>query len=462
VQEGLGGRSEFVVIKAENRRTAGVRKRPAAVDPEDVLVFLIPCLQFLRINLIGVLDGSDLILLIVFLYLAFRRRLRIATPVGKWTLALCALWLASQCVTDIVRHSTFADFARGWSNIGLTFVNLAALWTLLYGRPRRLVIFGWGLATGGVLLFLASPHEELESPTLAFAWKFFFAYSMSLGVFLLAGRKECRGHWPITLAVMMGIINIALGSRAYGGICMAAAFLLFVVRVARRKNPGISRLKAGTAVALAASILLSVTGVMWAYGRAASAGVLGQDAKDKYEQESSGKYGVLLGGRTELLASLPAVYDSPILGHGSWAKDPIYIIQQHQALFLLGYQDAARLITPQDLRYGLIPAHSYFFQAWVDAGILGAVFWGWVLVMTARVLLRIYPETARLLPAAAFLVFLLLWSIPFSPYGTDGRLTFPYTFVMLMTLMDTPFRTTVRVTTTPAGRIPRTKPKRIA
>jgi O-antigen ligase len=313
-----------------------------------------------------------------------------------------------------------------------------------------------------VLLFLINPPEDLEGADLAIAWKFVFAYSVSLAVFLLAGRKECRGRWRIALAVLMGLISMALGSRNIGGECLAAAFFLFVVHVARRKNPGVSRLKAGTIVALAASILLSIAGVMWAYGRAASAGILGQDAQEKYLQESSGKYGVLLGGRTEILASFPAVYDSPILGHGSWAKDPIYIIQQHQALLLLGYKYAAMLITPAALRDGLIPAHSYLFQAWVDAGILGAVFWGWIFILAARVLLRVYPENNELLPVGAFLVFLLLWNIPFSPYGTDGRLTFPYTFVLLMTLMDTVSGKAVRAPVIIAKRKGRIRPKRIA
>lgn len=272
------------------------RKRHDNLDAVDVLVFLIPCLQLIRMKVIGVLNGSDLMLLAVFLYLALEGRLRIATAAGKRTLILCSLWLASQCVTDIVRHSAFTDYARGWSNVGLTFVNLAVLWTMLYGRPRRLALFGWGLVVGNVLLFFINPPEALVGSPEVIAWKFVFAYSVSLGVFLFASRKECRGHWPITLAVMMGIINIVQGSRSMGGVCLAAALYLFVARISRRKSPGISRLKARTAVALAASILLSVAGVMWSYGRAASAGILGEDAEQKYEQESSGKYGVLLGG----------------------------------------------------------------------------------------------------------------------------------------------------------------------
>ena len=94
------------------------------------------------------------------------------------------------------------------------------------------------------------------------------------------------------------------------------------------------------------------------------------------------------------------------------------------------------MITREELRNGFIPSHSYLFGAWVDAGILGAVFWAWVFVMTARILLRVHPANTELLPVVAFLAFLLLWNIPFSPFGTDGRLTFPYSFVLLMTLIN--------------------------
>ena len=55
-----------------------------------------------------------------------------------------------------------------------------------------------------------------------------------------------------------------------GGECLAAALYLFVTGLSRRKNPEVSRLRVRTVLALAASIVLSVAGVLWAYGRAAT------------------------------------------------------------------------------------------------------------------------------------------------------------------------------------------------
>jgi hypothetical protein len=450
----------FTPTQAKSPDATPPGKGHKSQDPVDILVFLIPCLQFVHVMFIGALSGSDLLLLGTFVYLAFRQKLRITASEGKWLLFFGSLWLVSQCVTDIVRHSDFADYARGWSNIGMTLVGFAVLYTLLYERPRRLLLFGWGLVAGNVLLYFINPSNAMLGGA-GNAWKFAFAYSVTLGVFLIASSEQCRGHWPVTLSVMIGIINMVQGARSVGGICLAVSLYLVVTRFSRRKGEGVSRFKTGTVIVLAALIILGVTGILWSYGYAASAGILGEDARQKYEEQSSGKYGVLLGGRTELLASIPAIFDSPILGHGSWARDPIYLIEQHRALAALGYE-GAKFIDPAEIVEGQIPAHSYLFGAWVDAGLLGAVFWGWVFVLTARGLMRVYPAAAVLLPVMSFMAFSLLWNILFSPYGTLDRITFPYVIVMLMTCMGTAPGKAVRAAATPARRMPRSKPKRVA
>ncbi len=380
---------------------------------------------------VGILYGPDLLLVGAFIYLAFHGRIRIATPVGKRVLLLGSLWLASQCATDIVRHTAFADYARGWSNIGMTVVNFAVLWTVLYGRPWRLELFGWGLVVGDLL----SVSINAGGFVSGYPWKFGFSYPVTLGVFLLVSHEKLRSRWPITMVAMIGIINIVLGSRNLGGVCVAAAVYLLVTRFLRRKGTTGSRLKAGAIVALAASILVGAAGILWAYQYAANSGILGEEARQKYEEQSSGKYGVLLGGRTELLASLPAVYDSPILGHGSWAKDWTYLALERRALFVLGYKGAWD-VSREELLEGLIPAHSYLLQAWVYGGVVGAIFWGWLYVLTARALMRVYPPTVVLLPVAAFMAFSLLWDILFSPYGATARFVVPYYIVMLATCMD--------------------------
>src|SRR5258708_14335741 len=90
--------------------------------------------------------------------------------------------------------------------------------------------------------------------------------------------------------------------------------------------------------------------------------------------ESRCDAGVLLAGRNEFLAAGSAIRDSPFIGHGSWAKDPKYKAILYDRLAELGY----RKMGPE-LESDVIPSHSYVFGAWVESGILGAVFWCWAL-----------------------------------------------------------------------------------
>jgi hypothetical protein len=418
------------IMKAENLKEITIRKPSRRHDFVEILVFVIPCLQFIQINLIGVLNGSDIILLATAVYLVARGKVEIAASAGKTLMVLCSLWLISQCVTDVVRHSAFADYARGWSNIGMTLVNLAVLWTLLYGRSRRIACYGWGLVIGSLLTYMIVPDEGMTD----YPWKFGLAFPVTLAVFLLVSRTKWRGRWPIIAIVTIGLVNVYLGSRSRGGFCLAAG--IYVATIHRLSRKGIQgvRLPKKTILAICASLAIGAAGVFWLYHYAASGGLLGEKARTEYLMESSGQYGLLLGGRVEMLASIPAIYDSPILGHGSWAKDPTYVIAERQALALLGYEDEAT-ISRADIEEGLIPSHSYLFGAWVDAGILGALFWAWAISLILRALIRVYPRSVLLLPLMSYAAFSMLWDIPFSPYGATARIIFPYFIIIVATCM---------------------------
>ena len=261
------------VSQPESQNAIRIRKRSKGLNHVDFLVFLIPCLQFIHVTLIGTLTGSDLLLLATLLYLVFRKKIQVTAPACKWLAALCTLWLISQCVTDIVRHTAFMDYARGWSNIGLTLVNFTVLCSLLYGRPRRLVFYGWGLVAGGLLTYFINPDEFMRD----YPWKFGVSYPVTLGVILLASNEEMRGRLPLVMAAIIGAVNIYMGSRNQGGACLAAAFYLLITRFLRQSSKAGVRLRPRTLATIAASITLGALGVLWAYQYTASAGILGEE-----------------------------------------------------------------------------------------------------------------------------------------------------------------------------------------
>jgi hypothetical protein len=411
--------------------SGGKNLRKTSENYLDVLIFLIPALQFIRLKFIGVLSGSDIAIVVAFVTLLFNGRIRIKERRGRKFLILCSIWLLSQIITDLIRHTPFKDYARGWSAIGLTLMVFSAIFSLLYGNPRRITIYASGLVTGGLLACFINPNELLDSDF----WKFGLCLPCTLLVLLIASRKDVRGHWPVLLTAGIGIFNVIMGSRGAGQICLAAALYMVLTRYLQRRVAEHQTVKGTTIVMVAGSVVVGMFGIYWVYQYAAKSGKLGENARTKYETQSSGKYGVLLGGRVEMLASVPAVIDSPIIGHGSFAKDPKYLIIMRQALAFMGYEGAEEG-DAGELEEGAIPTHSHLMGAWVSAGILGALIWSWVWLLAGKMLLRTYPVGIKLFPLGSFAAIQLLWDIVFSPYGAQMRLITPFYVVIIINYLS--------------------------
>jgi hypothetical protein len=185
-----------------------------------------------------------------------------------------------------------------------------------------------------------------------------------------------------------------------------------------------------------ALLAFTIVGTLWGftqvYSHYAEQGVFGEYAQRKLALQNNGAGGLLLGGRSEILASSQAILDSPLLGHGSWPRDPIYgaILLQKRAEW--GYKEVDGNGRQLD---DLIPTHSYVFGAWVEAGLAGALFWLFLLGWTIHNFLTA-SGCEPLLPLFAFGGFMLVWDILFSPLGMPTRFISPF-FMAAMVLFST-------------------------
>lgn len=406
-------------------------------QPVDVLAFVVPALSFVEIQLVGRLIATELVMLVLLPFL-WNDRDRIALP--RWLLAVLAGWAVSQVVTDIVVGSQFNDLARGWAKIAFTITNLLAI-CVLASTELRARLFGLGFAFGGLLGTFAAP-TPLQA---ADPWK--FGVAGALGLALAAGLSDprlARRAWfaPAAFAAF-GVLNVLFGFRSLGAIAMVVSVFLLADAWWARRGRGARSVQR---VIVLAVLLVITAGVIFAgYSVAASQGILGKEAQAKYASQL-GAFGLLLGGRTEILGSSQAIIDSPLLGHGSWARDPRYGVLMNERLEELGY---APVPLAAD---GQIPTHSYLFQAWVEAGLLGAVFWLAVAILAVRALLRLLGRGLSLAPLAAFTTFLLLWSIPFSPYSNAERISASLAVVLCLLVMRLTSRDGHPGHGTPAGK----------
>ena len=115
------------------------------------------------------------------------------------------------------------------------------------------------------------------------------------------------------------------------------------------------------------------------------------------------------------MSGVIAALDSPIIGYGSWPLD-------REGFYLQACELSGKKPDPNFYRLGypLIPTHSHILCAWVEHGIGGLVFWGYVIFFYVRQILRPVVDEKRLGLYLAVAVLSVIWHVLFSPIA--GRI----------------------------------------
>ena len=393
----------------------------------DFFTFFCPTLILIEIDLGGRLFLPELLLISILPLLVAKKGWLLLQTKPRLILILGMIWLIAQIITDLIRMIPFEDFSRGWAKIIFLMLNFSAIYLLLVDNVKRIILFTVGFAIGDLLSFYINPSEF----ALAAPWKFGLATPTSQIIILIA-------QWRIItrirllqelLIIVFGGLAIYLGSRSLGGFFILSGLLLYIHHTPKVRNWFTKkRVSSMRAVLLFTIMSLSAWGMLTIYGIAASSGMLGEKAEIKYHKQS-GDYGVLLGGRVEILASSQAIIDSPLIGHGSWAKDPKYRLNLLE-LANLGYEINEQAIL--ESKNDRIPSHSHLFGAWVEAGILGALFWVWVFTFVIHTLYKIFKIEHVLLPLLITILIVAAWSILFSPFGALERLRWGFFLTLFL------------------------------
>lgn len=364
-------------------------------------------------------------------FLKSSARLNRSTPLTRQFYIFVALWFLGALITDAIRLTAFEDFARGWSKILFFIINFTSISFLINRDRQRAVLFILLLsAASAVRLRMDIDGSGLGVDIFGSAWKFGYGQLFAEATLLLSAFLVSNSFTRLagmSLPFLAAFINILLNARNLFGIT-ALSGLAVMLTASRRRA-----VSPGFLAAMGIAGLFVAWALVSAYSYAASAGMLGVDAKDKYEMQASGSLGILLGGRSESIGSTQAIIDSPIIGHGSWARDIKYVELMMSQLEQAGY-DTTRDPNVSDL----IPSHSHLLGAWVESGILGAIFWVWVGWVTIR---GLYAAIMSPTPLSGFVVFIglsLLWDVLFSPFGLERRVITPACLILMMLMVESP------------------------
>jgi O-antigen ligase len=222
----------------------------------------------------------------------------------------------------------------------------------------------------------------------------------------------------------MGAANLYLDFRSLAVICI----LVFSLELYSRARERLA-IKVPHAVIVFVG-LIAVWICADIYKDLAVSGNLGVAAQEKYESQVISLTGIglldtLFGGRSEILVSVRAVLDAPIWGHGSWAADYKYVAMYEYIAERLG-ADLGQVESD------LIPSHSHLFGAWVESGVVGGLFFVYVLWIVGS---RTFELTKSEHPNRMLLTFVgmtMVWDVLFSPFGGEMRIKTALGIAMLL------------------------------
>jgi O-antigen ligase len=306
-----------------------------------------------------------------------------------------------------------------------------AIAILINNETRKFIVFA--LSIVAVMLSIAW-HFQGETLT---AFKFGGSSTMIIISLLASSYFYAKRRYRICIGISLALaaLNLGFAFRSQVAIVLVSSVLtlpIFVGRGGRRDSSSKNVLRVVALLVFAGGSAYLANEVV---KYAAIKGFFDESTQDKFTQQSSGKLGVLFGGRPETLVAIQAIRDNPIIGHGSFAADVHYLELKQQLQYEYGYSDSD---IPEELEYPAIPTHSHLTMAWVESGILGGLLWIYTLVLVIRAIFRLALTRPNLAPLYSYLLVNFVWDILYSPFGSVNRMWGAYLVLLSYHLLRTP------------------------
>ena len=393
-------------------------------------IFLVGLLSFVHIKLIGDLYISEVILAGIT-FLKIRKVVRILSiPWLRTLIYLGILWLVSQIITDILKKTSLDYALKGIFSVAFILTDIIGLFILINNSRNRLEAFTLGIALSGFLYTFLTPSDYATTEF----WKFGYGVPFTLLVLIFFSRGKFNSKFSLCILFILGAVSISLNARSLGGMTILTGLIAYFSQNTLLRKKWLNKLSPFKLMRLFSGAIGLVYCILLAYQLVGDYNFLPNNVQDKYEHSKSstlGVFGLILVGRSEFLASIPAVIDSPIIGHGSWAmnsKYKWYLSDADVQLGLVRDNNDYNISQMSDL----IPAHSHLMQAWVWAGVLGAVFWVYVLWIVISKTLQAMRNNSTWVYLVVFIGISSIWDVLFSPLGANVRLTWGWRLIVLL------------------------------
>ncbi len=408
------------ILQPQNTSTL-LTPSPLLISPPQQTIFSL----YLKALILGLISAQKIniggeiyigeIFAVIYLFLNFRN-LKLSSAI-RYLFFFGLLWSFCQFISDQINEISAKESIKGIAAPLVFTTSILGLSVFFSQRIRRMPSFLLGASLGTAINLLINPGDYFQSNP--WKWGIGELVLTSTVIYFTFFLKNKRNIYLIFFLLTFSLFSLTQDSRSLA-IFPVLSTAIYIATLNKITTP-ITRIIKGRLAATKATILLIAT-LMLANAIFTALFTtnfvlesLPEDSARKFKMQASGEYGIILGGRNELLISIEAFLDKPFFGHGSWAKDNSGYREKLATLsYMLGYAETDDLDTQHDL----IPAHSYLMGALVWAGIAGGLFW----LYTLRWLIAEFIRNIQHLGIYYHIgTTSIIWDIIFSPFGASSR-----------------------------------------
>lgn len=322
--------------------------------------------------------------------------------VARMLLAAMVISWAGYVASDMYRATPSLDYLRGWSRWAALIAAYSTLAWLGSKSIRYVVYFLLGWSVGSIVYPLVTGGFSVVD-----WWKFHAGVPACIIAAYFAGKA---GKWIASAAMVgMGGVSVVLNTRSLMlAAVLAGGVSLIAGRTGRAKKLNVKRFSKQRIVLAIATLSLCAVAAVSIVNRVGET----YGYKERFERSNVRRM-------VNAEVAYKIIKASPVIGYGSWARDPSVARIRDEIIKQRGESNVVRGQGQEDL----VIVHSQVLQAWVEGGLLGLTFfviYGWHLA-SKLLALTAYVKYNPLTPIMGFVLIMASWHFFASPFSGAVR-----------------------------------------
>ncbi|HET7734315.1 MAG TPA: hypothetical protein VFK73_10800 [Paludibacter sp.] len=381
-------------------------------------IILLIVLSFFDFNFIGTISLADIYILLASPFLIYKTNWKDKSL--KFITLTYSLYLIVQIISEFTISNTIENTSKGLALTIVSFFTFLFYYDRAKFKPKIFLLLFAGIALRIIVKDTELGWNLFEMATFKFKiGPILISVILIISYYLLYKQK-----YTITALIFLisSIVFFALDSRSTGLILLLIAIYL------KKDFRHITFRKTIRVIIIS---ILPLFGLYSIYVKTVLSGNFAGSHTYKQYSMLNNPYNpleILLIGRAEIPVALKAIYDKPLTGHGSWARDKSGKYRSMQADLSHFQTDREMELFINSDKNGL-PTHSVILGAGAYNGIFALIFITIIVLFFIRKCKFALMDNTPFKAILLYTMFFIIWNALFSPLP-HFRFTLPLYFAI--------------------------------